>query len=44
MGMRKGWILLAKTFYYYPTASNPVTSVATTTGGRITELQRTRKF
>jgi hypothetical protein len=42
--MRKNWILLAKTFYYYPMAFNPVSTVVTTTGGRITDLQRTRKF
>ncbi|MBI3529185.1 MAG: hypothetical protein HY067_14600 [Betaproteobacteria bacterium] len=33
---------IVKTFHYYPTASDPFTSVVTTTGGRITDLQRTR--
>lgn len=36
--------LIVKTFYYYPTASNPFTTVVTTTGGRIIDLQRERKF
>jgi hypothetical protein len=36
--------LIAKTFYYFPTAANPFTTVVTTTGGRITNLQRERKF
>ena len=33
-----------KTFYYYPTLSNPFTTVLTLTGGRISDLQRTRQF
>ena len=35
---------IVKTFYYYPTISNPFTTVLTLTGGRITDLQRTRQF
>ena len=30
--------------YYYPTQSDPFTSVVTLTGGMISDLQRTRKF
>jgi len=30
--------------YYYPTASDPFTTVVTLTGGMISDLQRTRKF
>ena len=36
--------LIVKTFYYYPTFSNPFTTVLTLIGGRITDLQRTRQF
>jgi len=35
---------IVETFYYYPTVSNPFTTVITLTGGRITDLQRTRQF
>jgi len=35
---------IVKTFYYYPTISNPFTTVLTLTGGRISDLQRTRQF
>lgn len=35
---------IVKTFYYYPTISNPFTTVLTLTGGRITDMQRTRQF
>ena len=35
---------IVKTFYYYPTVSNPFTTVLTLTGGRITDMQRTRQF
>lgn len=31
-------------FYYYPTLSDPFTTVVTLTGGMISDLQRTRKF
>ena len=31
-------------FYYYPTASDPFTTVVTLTGGLIADLQRTRQF
>jgi hypothetical protein len=31
-------------FYYYPTLSDPFTTVITLTGGMISDLQRTRKF
>jgi len=33
-----------KSFYYFPTAADPFTTVITTTGGRITDLRRERKF
>ena len=36
--------LIGKTFYYFPTASDPFTTVVTTSGGRIVDLQRERKF
>jgi hypothetical protein len=35
---------IVKTFYYFPTVSDPFTTAVTTTGGRITDLQRERKF
>ena len=36
--------LIVKTFYYYPTLSNPFTTELTLVGGRISNLQRTRQF
>jgi hypothetical protein len=36
--------LIVKTFYYYPTLSNPFTTELTLVGGWITDLQRTRQF
>jgi hypothetical protein len=33
-----------KKFYYYPTPSDPFTTVVTLTGGYISDLQRTRHF
>ena len=36
--------LLVKTFYYFPTVSDPFTTVVTLYGGRIGSLQRIRKF
>lgn len=36
--------LTVKTFYYYPTLSNPFTTELTLVGGRITDLHRTRQF
>ncbi len=36
--------LTVKTFYYYPTLSNPFTTALTLVGGRISDLQRTREF
>jgi hypothetical protein len=33
-----------KRYYYYPTVSNPFTTVLTLTGGMISDLQRTRQF
>jgi hypothetical protein len=36
--------LIVKTFYYYPTLSNPFTTELTLVGGRISDLQRTRQF
>jgi hypothetical protein len=35
---------VVKSFYYFPTSANPYTTVVTTTGGRITDLKRERKF
>lgn len=35
---------IVKNFYYYPTLSNPFNTVLTLTGGRITDIQRTRQF
>lgn len=35
---------IVKTFYYYPTQSNPYTTAVRVRGGRIDNLQRTRKF
>jgi hypothetical protein len=36
--------LIVKTFYYYPTLSNPFTTELTLVGGQITDLHRTRQF
>lgn len=36
--------LLVKTYYYFPTVSDPFTTVVTLYGGRIGNLQRIRKF
>ena len=36
--------LLTKSYYYYPTASDPFITVVTVSGGRIANLERTRKF
>jgi len=33
-----------KKFYYFPTSSDPFTTVVTLTGGTISDLQRTRQF
>ena len=35
---------IVKSYYYFPTAANPFTTVVTTTGGRVTDLKRERKF
>lgn len=35
---------IVKTFYYFPTVSNPFTTVVTLRGGRIHELDRIKKF
>jgi len=35
---------LVKTYYYFPTISDPFTTVVTLYGGRIANLQRIRKF
>lgn len=34
---------VVKSLYYYPTASNPYITIVTLSGGRITNLERTRK-
>lgn len=36
--------ILVKTYYYFPTISDPFTTVVTLYGGRIGDLQRIRKF
>jgi hypothetical protein len=36
--------LLTKSYYYYPTAADPFITVVTLSGGRIANLERTRKF
>jgi len=36
--------LEVRRYYYYPTVSNPFTTVLTLTGGMISDLQRTRQF
>lgn len=33
-----------KRYYYFPTVSNPFTTILTLTGGMISDLQRTRQF
>ena len=35
---------IAKTYYYFPTTFNPYTTVVTLRGGRISELDRIKKF
>jgi hypothetical protein len=35
---------LAKSYYYFPTSSDPFITVVTLRGGRIANLERTRKF
>ena len=35
---------IVKTYYYFPTFSNPFTTVVTLRGGRIDDLDRIRKF
>jgi hypothetical protein len=35
---------IVKTFYYFPTSSNPYTTVVTLRGGRIDEIDRVKKF
>jgi len=36
--------LEVRRYYYYPTVSNPFTTVLTLTGGTISDLQRSRRF
>lgn len=36
--------LVVKTYYYFPTASNPYTTVVTLRGGRIQEVDRVKRF
>ena len=38
------WGDIAKSYYYFPTTSNPYTTVVMLRGGRISELDRIRKF
>jgi hypothetical protein len=40
-GLRRDII---RTFYYFPTSSNPYTTVVTLRGGRIDEIDRVKKF
>ena len=35
---------IVKTYYYFPTSSNPYTTVVTLRGGRIQEVDRVKKF
>jgi len=35
---------VVKSFYYYPTATDPFTTVVTVRGGRIDNLERTKKY
>lgn len=35
---------VVKTYYYFPTAANPYTTVVTLRGGRIVHLERVKKF
>jgi Domain of unknown function (DUF4124) len=35
---------IVKTYYYFPTAANPFTTVVTVRGGRIANLDRVKKF
>jgi hypothetical protein len=35
---------IVKTYYYFPTTSNPYTTVVTLRGGRIQEVERLKKF
>jgi hypothetical protein len=35
---------VAKSFYYYPTATDPFTTVVTVRGGRIDNIERTKKY
>lgn len=35
---------IVKSYYYYPTTSNPYTTVVTLRGGRIANLERVKKF
>ena len=35
---------IVKTYYYFPTTSNPYTTVVTLRGGRIQEVDRIKKF
>ncbi len=35
---------VTKSFYYYPTTSDPFITVVTVRGGRISNLERTKKF
>jgi hypothetical protein len=35
---------IVKAFYWYPTASDPFTTVVTVRGGRIDNIERTKKF
>jgi hypothetical protein len=34
---------MTKSFYYYPTGSDPFTTVVTVRGGRIDSIERTKK-
>ena len=35
---------VSKSFYYYPTTSDPFITVVTVQGGRISNIERTKKF
>ena len=39
-----GWDAVVKSYYYFPTVTDPFTTVVTLHGGRIADLQRVKKF
>ena len=41
--IENGWNFVVKSLYYYPTLADPYITVVTLRGGRVAELERTRK-